>query len=77
MSPEKEKQLESFEAQAGTELAAVNQDLERAMKAQQSAALLSTAAQRNLSTFAESLNAISEDIAGGVAPRQRWSEFHR
>ena len=71
------KQLESFEAQAGTELAAVNQDLERAMKAQQSAALLSTAAQRNLSTFAESLNAISEDIAGGVAPRQRWSEFHR
>lgn len=45
------------------------------MKAQQSAALLSTAAQRNLSTFTESLNAISEDIAGGVNPRHRWTEL--
>lgn len=69
------KQLENFEEKASTELAAIHEELDRAMKAQQSAALLSTAAQRNLSTFTESLNAISEDIAGGVNPRQRWSEL--
>ncbi|CAK8988805.1 unnamed protein product [Durusdinium trenchii] len=69
------KQLEIFEDQASVELAEVKGDLERAMKAQQSAALLSTAAQRNLSTFTESLKSISEDIAGGVNPRQRWTEL--
>lgn len=69
------KQLQNFEEKASTELAAIHEELDRAMKAQQSAALLSTAAQRNLSTFTESLNAISEDIAGGVNPRHRWTEL--
>eukprot|EP00435_Cladocopium_sp_Y103_P014797 s771_g3.t1 len=41
------KQLENFEDKASMELAAVHEELDRAMKAQQSAALLSTAAQRS------------------------------
>lgn len=67
-------QLEKFEKQASVELKTVREQLDKTMKAQQSASLLSTAARRNLSTFTESLNTIGQDIAGGVNPRQRWVE---
>jgi len=67
-------QLEKFETQASKELYGIREQLDKTMKAQQSAAGLSTAARRNLATFSESLDTIGKDIAGGVNPRQRWVE---
>eukprot|EP00930_Biecheleria_cincta_P073373 TRINITY_DN60674_c0_g1_i1.p1 TRINITY_DN60674_c0_g1~~TRINITY_DN60674_c0_g1_i1.p1 ORF type:complete len:909 (-),score=203.88 TRINITY_DN60674_c0_g1_i1:22-2715(-) len=68
------KLLENFEAKASTDIKSLQEELDRALKGQNSAALLASAAQRNLDSFTGSLKAISEDIAGGSNPRQRMSE---
>lgn len=65
------KQLEQFEAAATEELDGLKAELERAEKARNSAELLALAAQRNLDSFAASLRAIEEEVAGGVDPRRR------
>lgn len=66
--------LELFESQASAELRGLQEELDRALKGENSAELLASAAQRNLDSFSSSLKAVMEDIAGGDNPRQRFVE---
>jgi len=65
------KGLGKFEAEASVELASLREELLSAQKGESSSATLAAAAQRNLDSFAASLKAIGEDLAGGDNPRQR------
>lgn len=63
--------LEQFETHAGEELAAAREELEKAEKARNSAALLAAAVQRNIDNFTASLKSIEEDVSGAADPRHR------
>lgn len=66
--------MEIFESQSSAELQALHEELDRALKGENSAALLASTAQRNLDSFSASLKAVMEDVAGGDDPRQRFKE---
>eukprot|EP00932_Pfiesteria_piscicida_P011176 SRR837773.22288.p1 GENE.SRR837773.22288~~SRR837773.22288.p1 ORF type:complete len:674 (-),score=89.47 SRR837773.22288:74-2095(-) len=66
--------LSVFEERAGHELAAAQEELDKAQKGKNSASLLASAAQRNLDSYTSSLKAIEENVSGGADPRRRFVE---